>query len=180
MFKKGGAVLELGSGAGDFLRICAQAGINATGVDHKPKCGPGYRVIKKDIPQYLKNERPARYDGVYARHILEHFDKPALIELLKNIKKVLKPGGRLVAILPNIKNIGVATVEFWKDDTHVRPYTAGELQIMLKAAGLKFLESGADKESWDKSHVKNILRKIRAVISGINNEPPDYYFTAEK
>ena len=180
MFKKGGAVLEIGSGGGDFLKICADRGIMATGVDRDPKCGPGYKVIKKDIPQYLRKERASKYDGVYARHILEHFDKKALTALLMDIKKVLKPGGTLVAILPNIKNIGVATVEFWKDETHVRPYTAEEIKGVLRAAGLKFVESGTDRESWDNSPVKNVLRKIRSLISGVVNEPPDYYFTAEK
>ena len=180
MFKKGGAILELGSGGGDFLDLCSGMGLKAIGVDRNPKSGPGYRVIKQDIPKYLKKEKAAKYDGVYARHILEHFDRPSVIALLKDVKKVLKPGGRLVAILPNIKNIGVATTEFWKDETHVRPYTAAEMRDIFGSAGLKFLETGTDKESWDNSSIKNILRKIRAVLSGVNNEPPDYFLTAEK
>lgn len=180
MFKSGGNILELGSGGGDFLKICRDLGIKATGVDRNPKCPPEFKVIRKDIVKYLAVEGAAKYDGVYARHILEHFDRASLVILLKNIKKILKPGGKFVAIVPNIKNIGVATTEFWKDETHVRPYTASEIQVLLKETGLKFTGSNTDKESWDNSAVKIILRKVRAIISGINNEPPDYYLTAEK
>ena len=180
MFKKNGTILELGSGTGDFLKICSTLGLKAAGVDKHPRSDSEIGIIKEDIFAYLAKQKIAKYDGVYARHILEHLNKSKLIKLLKNINKVLKKGGLFIAILPNIKNIGVATKEFWKDKTHVRPYTAEDLKDIIKLAGLRFVESNNDKDSWDNSLLKILLRKTRALISGLKNEPPDYFLIAQK
>lgn len=180
MFKKNGSILELGSGTGDFLKICSTLGLKAAGVDKYPRSDSDIGIIKEDIFAYLAKQKTAKYDGVYARHILEHLNKSKLIKLLKNVNKVLKKGGIFIVILPNIKNIGVATKEFWKDKTHVRPYTSEELKDIIKLAGLKFVESDTDKDSWDNSFFKIIVRNIRSIISGLKNEPPDYFLIAQK
>jgi O-antigen chain-terminating methyltransferase len=179
-FKKGGSVLELGSGRGDFLSICEETGLIATGVDRSPVKRQGSKVVKKDIEAYIRSAKASLYDGVYARHVLEHFSAEKLPKLVKGIAKVIKKGGLFIAILPNIKNIGVATVEFWKDKTHVKPHTAEELKEVFEASGLWVVKNGVDEDSWDSSAVKKILRFIRMLLSGIRNEPPDYYIIAEK
>jgi SAM-dependent methyltransferase len=129
---------------------------------------------------YMKHEKKSVYDGVYARHIFEHFNSNDLGALIKDISRVLKPGGILVAILPNRKNIGVATSEFWKDTTHVKPYSSEEIGLLIKAAGLEVSLAGNDTDSWDNSIIKNMLRFFRDALCGIKNEPPDYYITAVK
>ncbi|MCE5301217.1 MAG: class I SAM-dependent methyltransferase [Spirochaetia bacterium] len=179
-FKTGGRILELGSGGGDFLSLCAENGLDATGVDTHPNCPPGVKVIKKEIVAYLKGERAGKYDGIYARHIIEHFEEKRLRRLLKNSNRLLKKGGIFIAIFPNVKNIHVATTEFWKDKTHVKPYSAAEAADMLEAAGFTILEQGPDRESWDNSVLKNILRAVRGLLAGVKNQPPDYFVIAVK
>jgi SAM-dependent methyltransferase len=179
-FKKGGTILELGSGAGDFLYICAEIGLKAAGVDRSSEKREGVKVIKKDIPAYLRTVKKRQYDGVYARHILEHFGEKDLNGLVKDIAGTLKEEGKLIAILPNIKNIGVATTEFWKDRTHVKPHTSAELKVIFEAHDLQVIRSGVDNDSWDNSAIKRGLRIIRTLISGVKNEPPDYYIIAVK
>ncbi|MBW8041637.1 MAG: class I SAM-dependent methyltransferase [Planctomycetes bacterium] len=56
----------------------------------------GRNVIQGDI-RYLALEENA-FDLIYTRHCLEHLDDP--LEALKNITKILKPGGTLFAIVP--------------------------------------------------------------------------------
>ena len=179
-FKAGGKVLELGSGLGDFLAICSELGLHVAGVDRTPSAPEGYKVIKKDIVSYLKTVKAARYDGIYARHVLEHFGQEKLPYIIRKVAGSLKKGGKFIAILPNIKNIGVATSEFWKDKTHVKPHTALELKEIFESCGLNVVKYGVDNESWDNSLIKRFLRSIRSLLSGVRNEPPDYFIVAEK
>ncbi len=53
-------------------------------------------VIQGDI-RYLVIEENA-FDLIYTRHCLEHLDEP--LKALRNITKMLKPGGTLLAIVP--------------------------------------------------------------------------------
>ncbi len=179
-FDAKGPLLELGSGCGDFLTLCAEKGVPACGVDRNPADIKGIKVFKKDIPVFLNKEKAGKYRGIYARHIMEHFTGNDLRRLMKNAHRLLAKKGKLVAILPNIKNIGVATSEFWKDKTHVKPYAPDEIAEMLGEAGFKVIASGPDEESWDSSPFKKALRLVKDALTGIKNEPPDYYVVAEK
>ena len=53
-------------------------------------------VIQGDIRHLVIEENA--FDLIYTRHCLEHLDDP--LEALKNITKMLKPGGSLLAIVP--------------------------------------------------------------------------------
>jgi SAM-dependent methyltransferase len=181
-FDKKGPVLELGSGAGDFLSLCAQAGIEAIGVDSEPgSCkDTKVKIVKADIIKYLRKQKKNIYAGIYARHIVEHFYPAELRGILKDAYKTLKKNGRLVAVFPNMKNISVATYEFWNDETHARPYTGESVKKLLVKAGFSVIVSGADRDSWDDSLIKNFFRFIRKILTGMPVEPPDYYVVAEK
>lgn len=136
-FKKGDLLLELGSGGGDFLALCAEAGIKATGVDSgSPEDIRGkYGIIKADIRKFIKKEKTGKYDGIYARHIVEHFSAADVENLLEDISRMLKKGGKLILIFPNMKNFHVAMYEFWKDPTHVRPYTGKRFPSLRQKKG---------------------------------------------
>jgi SAM-dependent methyltransferase len=181
-FEKGNLVLELGSGGGDFLGLCAVAGIKATGVDSgsPDEIRGKFGIVKEDIRKFIKKEKTGKYDGVYARHIIEHLSAVDVENLLKDVSRLLKKGGKLILIFPNMKNIHVAMYEFWKDPTHVRPYTGEAISTIAKKKDFKVIVSCADAESRDNSFLKRIARNIRKAITGIPDEPPDYMMVLEK
>lgn len=178
----GGLVLELGSGGGDFLRICRDAGIKASGVekDRKAACNKGFKVYNSDIKAFLKKEKAGKYMNVYARHIIEHFFPDDLRKLFRDARRILKKGGRFIAIFPNTNNLNVSMREFWKDETHARPYPGEAVIRMLLEAGFTVVKSGPDRDSWDDSALKNLGRALRGVLTGFRQEPPDYFIVAEK
>lgn len=53
-------------------------------------------VIQGDIRHLVIEENS--FDVIFTRHCLEHLDKP--LDALKNIARMLKPGGTLLAIVP--------------------------------------------------------------------------------
>ncbi|MBN2753868.1 MAG: class I SAM-dependent methyltransferase [Candidatus Goldbacteria bacterium] len=178
-FKRGGNILELGSGKGEFLDCCKDAGVKVTGVDHYADKSDR-RIIKSDARAFLKKAKKNSYDGIYARHFVEHFEADGLINIFKMAENVLKKDGVFLMIFPNLRNIHVATYEFWSDPTHARPYTGEALAVLLDKAGFKIKEHGPDADSWDNSPFKNIIRGLRAFLSGVRTAPPDYYIYAVK
>ncbi len=56
----------------------------------------GRNVIQADIRKTVIEENT--FDVIYTRHCLEHLDEP--LEALKNMAKMLKPGGTLFAVVP--------------------------------------------------------------------------------
>jgi hypothetical protein len=111
---------------------------------------------------------------------VEHFEPDALKKIFSHAFRLIREDGVLILIFPNLRNIHVATFEFWNDITHVRPYTPEVISRLLSAAGFTVSVSQSDKESWDNSALKNFARFVRKLITGIKQEPPDYYIVAKK
>jgi cyclopropane fatty-acyl-phospholipid synthase-like methyltransferase len=179
---KGGVVLELGSGSGDFLRICREADIEAAGVEKNTKasCVKEFKVFKSDLRTFLQKEKSGKYTNIYARHILEHFYPEDLKKLFSNAYRIMKKGGKFIAVFPNTRNLNVVLNDFWKDETHARPYAREAVTRMLEEAGFKIVQKGPDTDSWDNSFIKNIIRRIRGLITGFAQEPPDCFVVAGK
>lgn len=169
-------VLELGGGAGEFVSLCKPIARSIISIDLQPE---GKGVIKGDIINFLKKNKKM-FDIIYARHIIEHFEPEKVILIFKNCYRFLRKDGIFILIFPNLKNINVATYEFWNDLTHKRPYTASILIEKLKEIGFKIIKSGEDKDSHDNSVIKRIIRKIRTLITGLSFEAPDCFIIAKK
>ena len=93
----------------------------------------GRNVIQGDI-RYLSIEENS-FDLIYTRHCLEHIDDP--LKALKNVTRILKPGGTLFAIVPKEStdldpDRSVHSHQFRDDD---------ELANLITAAGLRVTNS---------------------------------------
>lgn len=169
-------VLELGGGCGDFVSLCKPIAKSIISIDLYPT---GVEVIKGEAIKYLKKNKKM-FDVIYARHIIEHFNPDDIIFIFKSCYKFLRKEGILILIFPNLKNINVATYDFWNDLTHKRPYTSQVLIEQLEKMGFTIIKNGEDKDSWDNSILKNFIRKIRNFITGLSYQAPDYFIIAKK
>jgi SAM-dependent methyltransferase len=94
--------LELGCGTGGFLEILREKGWQAEGLE--PAEAPaaearrkGFRIHQGAFTSGLYDERSQ--DAVFAWMVLEHLHDP--VGALREIHKILKPGGWFVASVPN-------------------------------------------------------------------------------
>jgi len=62
------------------------------------------RVIQSDALTYLKSLPAESVSHVYSRHYLEHMTSDQLIELLKEVNRVLAKGGEILFIVPHFSN----------------------------------------------------------------------------
>jgi SAM-dependent methyltransferase len=156
--------LDIGTGAGHTAAALARHAKKVYGLDPSD----GMRKAAQESYGHLANLEfvpgssedtgfpDNTFDIVTARHTLHHH--PSMPRTLAEIKRVLKPNGRLVVvdeITPNENvNDWYHRLEITRDPTHLRAYFVHEWQIFLKDAGLTWIVGDTntvyslDVESW--------------------------------
>jgi ubiquinone/menaquinone biosynthesis C-methylase UbiE len=164
-------LLEVGLGRGEFLRHCAERGAVVAGVDYSEAAIEIARGTLASVPRAdlriadckaLPFEADS-FDRVYAGDVLEHQDVEDGAQMLREMYRVLRPGGfLLVHTAPNamfmkvvypiakpiLRLIDRATVDALEKHlavnrvVHVHEYTTLSLKRVARRAGLK------DPEIW--------------------------------
>lgn len=140
--EKAPPVLDLGCGRGELLLMLQEAGIEATGVEADPALAGaarrrGLRVIEGDALATLRGQPDGLWGAVTAIHLFEHLEPVGLLDLLAELRRVLRPGGLLIAECPNPHSLRVGAALFWLDPTHRRPLLPETLELFLRSAGFE-------------------------------------------
>lgn len=142
-FVENGALLEVGCGAGMYLDLMRALGWKTVvGVDFSAKATGqardvlGLEVHCGDLAEVgLEAER---FDAVSLSHTLEHVPDP--VAFLAEIRRVMKPGGRLAIVVPNMGSLCARVFgRFWlglEPPRHVVDFTRDSLRLALERAGL--------------------------------------------
>lgn len=144
--------LDLACGCGEFLYLLEKIGfVNTTGVDLcKEELEQARNYVKAtlfqaDVLAYLKEAESASLDFVSALNLLEHLSKDALLAVLNECRRVLKPGGTLVAMVPNAVSPFGSVTRYW-DITHEWAFTTNNFRQLAALVGfdseVKFRECG--------------------------------------
>jgi len=127
-----GPIMDLGCATGNFIAVRPEI---IEGVESDPEScriakERGFKVLELDVEKDMDQLPGAKYEGVYAKHIIEHLHNP--LNFLKQIKRILKPGGKAVILTPNCPFM---LPHFWGDYTHQRPFTEKSLRRICYDAG---------------------------------------------
>lgn len=146
----GARVLDLGCGAGAFSQRLADQGYSVVALDVDRE-----KWIPKDIPFFqldvdlgISGSVPDKYDAVCCLEVIEHVENPW--NLLREVHKVVRPGGHLLISTPNIASflsraLFLVTGKFHQfGDTdlsygHISPISEFELLNIAKSTGWKAL-----------------------------------------
>jgi SAM-dependent methyltransferase len=96
---EGGRVVDLGCGEEEYLTYLIDKAGEIIGIDSKVMEGPYHRYIEADLNLELPLEQGS-VDLAASKFLLEHLDRPA--QFLKQAFRILRPGGSLVLMTPNI------------------------------------------------------------------------------
>lgn len=112
-------VLDLGAGYGEFINNvqCGKKYAMDLNSDTAQKVHADVEVLSQDCATSWKLAEES-LDVVFTSNFFEHLlDKPALARTLREALRCLKPGGRLIAMGPNIKYVPGSYWDFW--DHHI-------------------------------------------------------------
>lgn len=131
-----GEVLEIGAGYCDWInQVSARRRV---AIDRWPglaqHTAPGVEPLVLDLSTGLATLPERSFDGVLASNVLEHFDPDTAARVVGDLTRLLRPGGRLIAIQPNFR---YAWRHYFDDYTHRTVFTDVSLPAMLRAQGLR-------------------------------------------
>ncbi len=148
-----GRILDFGCGTGYFLKRLATR-FSADGFEIS-KQGAGYaKELNPNATIYSNFEEIPRdcYYGITALHVFEHITDTDLIHVLKTLRQILIPGGRLLCVVPELGGRGhLLKQEQWAgfmDPTHINLKTRAEWLNLLSNNGYELIAYGTDG-LWD-------------------------------
>jgi len=138
---KPGRLLDVGCGNGRFLNHMRDLGWTVQGVETDPQSAK-LAVDTFGLSVHAGTLESARFpsdhfDSVTMSHVIEHAHDP--IDLLSECRRILKPGGMLVIVTPNIQSMGHRYFgRAWRDldpPRHLYLFSRKTLSLLVYQAG---------------------------------------------
>jgi SAM-dependent methyltransferase len=152
--RAGERVLDLGCGAGRFVAALDAAGAQAVGVELAERAlsrarrvapGADLRLVE---PYGTLPLGHGEVDLVWCSEVLEHV--PDVGALLAEVRRVLRPGGRLLATVPDHGRLRRVLIALARHDEHYDPlgqhlrfFTRASLSRALHATGFRDVRMSA-------------------------------------
>ncbi|MFQ5767552.1 MAG: methyltransferase domain-containing protein, partial [Acidobacteriota bacterium] len=170
-------VLDLGCGRGEWLGLLKEAGLRGHGLDINSSALAhcrlqGLSVQEADATTHLQTLEAGSVDAVTAFHLVEHLPFRRVLALLKQVERVLAPGGLLILETPNPANLMVSSFSFHLDPTHQTLLPHPLLAYMVESSGLERAEVRPLHPEEEEGRLSRELdRRVRSVKSGRTGGP---------
>jgi 2-polyprenyl-3-methyl-5-hydroxy-6-metoxy-1,4-benzoquinol methylase len=173
-------ILDLGCGHGAFIYFLQQAGyqnvhgvdVSAEQVDLAHKLGIN-NVEQQDIAVYLTSVEDETVDVVFLIDVLEHLTRQGLFDILDEIFRILRPGGKCIAHVPNASGLYGMQVRYG-DLTHeiaFTPQSAHQVFAMVGFHRIKCFE--------DKPVIHGLISTVRWLLWSFGTLPSRVLMAAE-
>lgn len=173
-------VLEIGCGTGIFLRYLKARGFtDVVGLDSDAALAPvlddldGFDIRLTDGAAFLRQTAEASFDRVALFDVAEHLPVAALRDMMVEIRRVLKPGGRVVLRSPNCASPWGLKMQFDTFD-HVTPITSGRLRELAQATDFTFVAAFGGQTGGN--GLRRVLEKgLHGLLSACLTYRPDIW-----
>jgi ubiquinone/menaquinone biosynthesis C-methylase UbiE len=170
-FDDGSHLLHAGCGSGqvderlhDRLRITAVDISSAAARLYRSNNPTSSGVFEADISALPFPD--ATFDGVYNLGVMEHFDAGAIVQILSELNRVLKPGARLVLFWPHRRATSVAVL----GSAHWIMNDVLKRSVQLHPPEVSLLKS----RKW----VEELLAEARLTLESYSFGPADFFVQA--
>jgi SAM-dependent methyltransferase len=166
-----GKALDVGCGDGARVRILADLGWQAVGLDPDPIAVERGRASGLNLRVGTLDSHPfaeAEFDAVAASHVIEHVPEPRAF--LAHCLALLRPGGRLFLATPNASSLGHATfAAHWRGlepPRHLQVFTRDALVRCVSEAGFAEVNGWTTARMARTIHVQSAAARGRANGAG--------------
>lgn len=120
-------ILDIGCGTGEFIKFAREKiiGIDSNKPSIKIAKERGFNVIEGNLLELPFGDNT--FEGIHSAHVIEHLHHEEAYQMLKEIDRVLKPGGILCISTPLFHN------KFYWNLTHVKPYYPQAIERYLSS-----------------------------------------------
>lgn len=135
--RKSDTVVDLGAGQCEFINNikCAKKIAIEVNTDVQNFAASDVTIITGSVKKLKRNFKENSIDVVFMSNLLEHLDnKEDVFRLISEAYAILKKGGRLLIMQPDIKRVGNA---YWDFFDHKVPITSESLREVLKVNNFK-------------------------------------------
>ena len=142
-----GPICDLGCGPGQIARYLHRQGVNTLGVDLSPRMIAEAQRLNPDIPFHQGDmlslpDADHSWGGIAAFYCIIHIPRERIVDALREMKRVLKPGGVLLVtfhIGDEIKHLD----EWWEKPVNLdfAFFQPVEMEAWLKEAGYELEET---------------------------------------
>lgn len=178
-----GRLLDVGCGTGAFLRVAQARGWSVTGTELSPFAVKSAQEMELTVVQgelWEAGFPDGSFDVVTCWHVVEHAADP--VWLIREICRVLRPGGWLVLAVPNLddhifraaymlaRGRRIRLYEPGEREIHLFHFSARTLRMLASASGLDVVRVGFDRGAaavW-RQRVVNELAYLWYRLTGLN------------
>lgn len=138
-----GRLLDVGCGSGAYAAAMRARGWTVRGTEFDPLAAETARSmhgIEVDVGELAGLAYPdGSFDAITARHVIEHVREP--VAFLAECWRILRPGGRLVIVTPNVDSLGHRHFgDRWRgleQPRHLFLYGCGSLAALFRRSGIE-------------------------------------------
>ena len=150
-------VLDIGFGTGALLLYLQSCGYECWGIerrtDHDSRLNArGIRVLH-GTPKQLP---AAHFDLVCVMDVFEHLEKAEILDMLRDVRRALKPGGTILARFPNGAS-PFGAMNQTSDFTHLTSLSISSFSQACSVVGLAFDGGWNSAVSW---RAEGLLRSV--------------------
>ncbi len=133
-------LIDLGCGRGEWLQVLKEHHLAARGIDSNTACVAectenGLSASLGDLLDTLTQLPDASCGSVTMFQVLEHLPFDVVVNVLREARRVLIPGGVFIGEVPNSETLRVGASTFWIDPTHQRPLFPAVLAFLASTVG---------------------------------------------